>query len=327
MNDPFPFRCPPQLASAVKPLAQQLGLSTLPAHLHEIAFAYLLYEATFRLISPLLSTFLAPRLYTSFSRRGRLNWDAHVTSQVQALLINGLALWAMFADPLREVQDVPSAWRARLWGYSGATGLAQAMAAGYFLWDATASALHMDVMGASALAHAAAALAITTLGFRPFANYYGLNFVLYELSTPFLNIHWFLDKLGYTGSTLQFANGMLLLLTFGASRLVWGSWQSWRIYCDVWEAWRDRTPYELKCKAYRAVMSDALGLSVPKECRIMPPWLALLYVCGNTVLSVLNFWWYYKMIAAVRKRFTAPDPKDKNKKYVNEIDAAMGSKD
>jgi hypothetical protein len=35
---------------------------------------------------------------------------------------------------------------------------------------------------------------------HPFANYYGLNFILYEISTPFLNIHWFFDKLNMTGS-------------------------------------------------------------------------------------------------------------------------------
>jgi TLC domain len=56
---------------------------------------------------------------------------------------------------------------------------------------------------------------------RPFANYYGLNFVLYELSTPFLNIHWFLDKLNVTGSRLQLYNGIALVVTFFACRVVW----------------------------------------------------------------------------------------------------------
>lgn len=327
MNDPFPLACPPQLAQRIKPLASKLGLSTLPNHIHELAFAYLLYEALFRIISPLLSSLLAPKLYGSFTRRGKINWNAHTTSQVQAFLINTLALWIISTDPLRTKQSPPDAWRERLWGYSGAAGLAQACAAGYFLWDVTTSTLHMDVMGASSLAHAAAALAITLLGFRPFANYYGLNFVLYELSTPFLNVHWFLDKLGMTGSAFQWVNGMLLLATFGGSRLVWGSWQSWRIYQDVWMAWTDRTPYELKCKAYRAVMERGLGLSVPVECRVLPWWLGALYVGGNTLLSVLNFYWYYKMILAVRKRFEPRGTEGDGKVWQNEIDAAMGSKE
>lgn len=139
---------------------------------------------------------------------------------------------------------------------------------------------------------------------KPFANYYGLNFVLYELSTPFLNIHWFLDKFDRTGSRAQLYNGILLLLSFGGSRLVWGSYQSALIYSDVWKAWHTTEPLADKCLAYAA---RALGLTVPVGCRSMPAWLAVGYVSANTALSLLNFYWFYKMVAAVRKRF--PDDK------------------
>ena len=65
-------------------------------------------------------------------------------------------------------------------------------------------------------------------------------------STPFLNVNWseplscavaalshavshpcpprFLDKLGYTGSTLQLVNGLCLLSSFCLSRLVYGAY-------------------------------------------------------------------------------------------------------
>ena len=41
-------------------------------------------------------------------------------------------------------------------------------------------------------------------------------------STIFLNIHWFLDKTGRTGTTLQLINGFLLLATFFVVRIVMG---------------------------------------------------------------------------------------------------------
>jgi hypothetical protein len=326
MKDPFPFSCPPSLSSAVQPLATTLGLSTLPTHIHEIISAYLLYECAFRLLSPALSRLLAPRLYSTLTRRAKLNWDAHVVSQMQSLLINSLALWLILTDPSRpsSTDSSDAAWQARLWSYTPATAMVQSLAAGYFLWDALASFLHTDVMGLSSLWHALAALGVTVMGFRPFANYYGLNFVLYELSTPFLNVHWFLDKLGYTGSWVQFVNGILLLAVFAGCRLGWGTWQSLLIYGDVWRAWWATEPYGLKCKAYRVVMRSA---SVPAECMVLPSWLALVYVGSNTVLSVLNFWWFYKMVLAVRKRFQSGDPADKGSKGINEIDAAMGSKE
>lgn len=118
---------------------------------------------------------------------------------------------------------------------------------------------------------------------RPFVNYYGVNLILYELSTPFLNIHWFMDKTGKTGSTAQLLNGILLLMTFGGSRLVWGTYQSVNMYHDMWVA-------------YNKPGNNPV-----------PAWLAMSYVVANTILSMLNFFWFSKMIAALRKRFDKPE--------------------
>ena len=82
-----------------------------------------------------------------------------------------------------------------------------------------------------------------------------------------------------TGSTVQLVNGIALVTTFGASRLLWGTYQSVRMYQDIWTAFK--TPG---------------GLPVP-------PWLALAYVVSNTTLSVLNCYWFGKMITTLRKRF------------------------
>src|ERR1700730_1062100 len=71
---------------------------------------------------------------------------------------------------------------------------------------------------------------------RPFVNFYGPTFILYELSSPFLNFHWFFDKLNMTGSRAQLYNGLILLATFFSCRLVWGTYQSVRVYQDVWAA-------------------------------------------------------------------------------------------
>ena len=53
----------------------------------------------------------------------------------------------------------------RVWGYTGASGMVQGFAAGYFLWDLVACAVEVDVQGWSALLHAASALAVTGMGF------------------------------------------------------------------------------------------------------------------------------------------------------------------
>lgn len=92
-----------------------------------------------------------------------------------------------------------------------------------------------------------------------------------------------------TGSNAQLVNGIALIVSFGGSRLAWGTYQSVRMYQDIWLAFK--TPG---------------GLPVP-------PWLAIAYVVSNTTLSVLNFYWFGKMIQALMKRFEKPEGKDSKK--------------
>jgi hypothetical protein len=126
--------------------------------------------------------------------------------------------------------------------------------------------------------------------------------MLYELSTPFLNNHWFLDKLGMTGSRTQLVNGILLLATFALSRLVWGPYQTYWLYKDLWQAW-NHVPPAFECRAAQAAAGTMNAMDLPLYCRTLPTWLAATYVAGTAVLTVLNFWWFNKMLAAVQKRF------------------------
>ncbi len=91
-----------------------------------------------------------------------------------------------------------------------------------------------------------------------------------------------MDKVGMSGSTAQLINGIALITTFGCSRLLWGSYQSVRMFQDVWRA-----------------IQQGGELPVPK-------WLALVYVGSLTLLGGLNFYWFGKMIQTVSKRFEEP---------------------
>ena len=56
-------------------------------------------------------------------------------------------------------------WWERVYGYTGAAGMVQGFAAGYFLWDLCVSAIHVSIFGWGMLAHAIAALIVFSLGF------------------------------------------------------------------------------------------------------------------------------------------------------------------
>lgn len=59
--------------------------------------------------------------------------------------------------------------------------------------------------------------------FHPFVGYYVSRFLLWELSTPFLNAHWFFEKTGRGGSAPMVINAASLLVVFFLSRILYGS--------------------------------------------------------------------------------------------------------
>ncbi|KAJ4295180.1 hypothetical protein N0V90_007190 [Kalmusia sp. IMI 367209] len=310
MHDPFPFHCPNWLQQYTEPFAAYVSLNTLPLHIHEVLFALTLYHTTNVYISPLFSRFFFPRIYNSLNARTKLNWDVHIVSFVQSVLICVLALWVMWKDEERGEMN----WMGKVHGYTGAGGLIQAFAGGYFLWDLFITVQHLSIFGPGMLAHAVSALFVFSLGFRPFVNFYGPTFILYELSSPFLNIHWFCDKLNMTGSKVQLYNGIFLLCTFFGCRLVWGSYQSIRVFYDVYRAltageFTLHDP-ELGKLSNGTTVDPALipGSDIMQFAgdRSVPLWLAGCYLASNITLNGLNWFWFGKMIETIRKRFDPP---------------------
>ncbi|KAI9823562.1 MAG: hypothetical protein M1819_001169 [Sarea resinae] len=323
MLDPFPAS-PSFIVNLVQPIADKYDLKVLPLHAHEVFFAGALYHIINKYVSPALSTRLFPSIYPQLSRRTKINWDVHVVSLAQSCIVNIMALWVVFGDPKRSTMT----WNERVWGYTGAAGLVQAFAVGYFLWDLYISTVYINIFGVGLFAHAVSALAVFSLGFRPFINFYGPTFILYELSSPFLNMHWFFDKLNMTGSRPQWYNGIFLLATFFSCRLVWGTYQSAWVFTDMWRAVHKpgfisstdaaaanhSSPLDSSFASPSASLNSPASASGPLKTptdlmrfatsgATLPVWLATIYIASNLVLNALNIYWFGKMVEAVKKRF------------------------
>ena len=163
MIDPLPLP-PDSLRAPVEPIANALGIQTVPLHTHEILLAFSVYYFLNSHVSPALSSRLFPQIYPNLPRKRRINWNVHVTSLFQSVFICATALWVMWEDEERKNMNA----RERIWGYTGAMGMTQAFAAGYFAWDVMVSLVHYDVLGPGSLAHAISALIVTNLGFVSF---------------------------------------------------------------------------------------------------------------------------------------------------------------
>jgi hypothetical protein len=112
-----------------------------------------------------------------------------------------------------------------------------------------------------------------------------------------------------TGTKAQLYNGLCLIFTFFGCRLVWGTYQSARVYYDMWHAIQASPDAGYVAAAHSnstLANPDENVMAFASEPAPIPVWLAGTYVASNIVLNGLNWHWFFKMIAAIRKRFETP---------------------
>lgn len=137
---------------------------------------------------------------------------------------------------------------------------------------------------------------------HPFGLYYGIQYALVELSTPFVNIHWFLNKLHKAGSLLQIINGIVLIVTFACCRLLWGSYLTVVFFRDVWTALHAPQPSWTEY-AYSPVRKPLVLQHRAAW------WLAGVFMVSNAVVMSLSAFWFGKMIATMRKHVDSRNEK------------------
>lgn len=109
-----------------------------------------------------------------------------------------------------------------------------------------------------------------------------------------------MDKVDMTGTKAQLYNGIMLLFTFFIARLVYGTYSSLCVFRDVW-AGMNAHPSASKLAATPTMAFSTQDSTVPF-------WLGALYLAANLTLNGLNFYWFFMMVRAVRKRFEPAAP-------------------
>lgn len=258
-----------------------LGLTKLPTHLSTLGITFVFFTVVHQVLAPLASEKWFPVAYGSKGKRAKNNWSMHVVSQVHTAIIVPMSLWSL----AREAEDRA---RDKAFGWDDDMGFVLAVACGYFLWDTIDAVVNFVDLGF--VVHGTACLFIYLMSFTPFMAYYGIRCLLWEISTVLLNNHWFLDKTGRTGSTTQLLNGVFLISAFFGVRIVYGGILSYDFLRTLGQV-RDQVPV-----AY-----------------------VLVHGLGNIVLQGLNWFWFYKMIDALRRRFSV-----NNKEHAKLVDRLPG---
>jgi hypothetical protein len=219
---------------------------------------------------------LSPR-YVALPADKQRDWDIRVAAFIHASLASVLAL---------RIQSLPELERDRVFASSPRAAEVLVISSGYFVWDLVVCSLWVNQFGASFLLHGALSCYIYMTAIFPFLQHYAVVFLLYELSTPFIHVHWFLDKLGRSGSALQLLNGVVGVAIFFIVRIVLGLYWSYHFWVDTVSAWI-YPPARLRSDTH-AMHTFYLQ--------------ALIILASNIALNLLNIFWFYKMVRSVSSR-------------------------
>ncbi|SCU93403.1 LAME_0F03686g1_1 [Lachancea meyersii CBS 8951] len=256
MQDPF---------LALSPFKNSENL--LVRHSLEIAVSFFLYLFVVeRRLAPAINRRVFGTHYTKCTDRStRINFDIHTVSMVQCVVSLSLTAPILRQPLAASVSTFQDPFNS----------MVAALTCGYFLWDVCVCVKHFSQFGVGFLGHALASLYVFVIALRPFCQSWVGKFLIFEASTPFVNVNWYFSQLAAGGKVplwLNALNGVMLILTFFCVRIVWG---------------------------FSAIAILIRQLWLERE--LLPVWLPLTVLLLNTALNCLNLVWLNKMIRIAKK--------------------------
>ncbi|KAJ2452534.1 hypothetical protein GGF42_004002 [Coemansia sp. RSA 2424] len=200
-----------------------VGLPRLAQSWPQVFVIAMLFQLTYQ-ISAALTPVLFPSTWKKFSKVQQYKWCVRKASTCHAvyMVTNSLVIIAnvkLRANPVHGSDPIAeSAFTVTL---------------GYFLWDMVNTYRNIDVDGWGYMAHAIMSFGVYLLSYSPLLQYYGACFMMFEISTLFLNIHNSLEDFGFQEAILYYINAMALVSSFFFARIVYGTILSINVWRDL----------------------------------------------------------------------------------------------
>ncbi|CAR27258.1 hypothetical protein ZYGR_0I05320 [Zygosaccharomyces rouxii] len=237
-------------------------------NIHTAIYVALFYQLCFLVANNIIFPPLAS-LTASQKRSKLVNQSAvHFVSVVQTIIVLKLSFDNLLSDQYHARFSEPA---SRIFGVDRETMAVATFALGYFIWDIYISMIYSTF---PFFVHAVVSTIVFCIGMKPYIQYYGCVFLMFELSNPFLNIRWFGMKY-LSGSNdskvsrwIQLINNLCLMIVFFLARIVWGWWQIKNLAYDFWLVRHDP----------RFLLGESLAI-----------------LAGNFVLDILNVVWFSTM--------------------------------
>ncbi|CCE63132.1 hypothetical protein TPHA_0E00360 [Tetrapisispora phaffii CBS 4417] len=269
----------PLLAYSWFPESENLYLS----HLHEVVLSFLFYQILSSYVAPKVNELIFKKPYENITdEKAKIDFDIHTVSMVQCILSIILALPSLqlpFNLNVVTYQDDFSS-------------LVAALTVGYFIWDCVICVRYYKLYGLQFLIHALVSLYVFGTTLLPFCQPWIGKFLLFEASTPFVNINWYIIQLTKMSEKLQKGsktieknskpivpvwfnvfNGVILMFVFFTVRILWGFSA---VAIVVYEMYKIRDQ--------------------------LPMFLSVSVILLNSIMNYLNVIWFSKMVSIARKQ-------------------------
>lgn len=256
MNDPF-------LKYSWYPESESLYMR----HSHEILFSFLFYLSIHYYVAPWLNKMIFGKAYTNIDNiKTKSDFDIHTVSMFQAI-ISLIIIYPVFYIPTTVSPiDFQNDW----------ISFAAAISIGYFIWDLFVCLTNFKLYGFEFLAHAIGSLLVISITLKPFVQVWGPKFLIFEASTPFVNVNWYISqmlRMGYTVPTwINIVNGLCLMSVFFFVRLIWGFLAIGLLLKELYKARAD-----------------------------LPLGITAVVIILNLGFNILNVFWFSKMLKIVKK--------------------------
>jgi len=236
-------------------------------HLYSIAFSSsVIFTLCYNFLSPYLSGLLVP-CYTNLSHKNRTDWNSRICSTIHAVLVLIPCVYALLYEDEINIDPV--------WGKSPTAPPVLAFVLGYMITDLIIIVKnHKDIGELGYYIHhieciIACAYTMTYDVFLWISQYR----LLAEISTPFVNLRWFLDAVEYGRNTkLFYFNGIAMALVFYIIRIV------------------GAIPYYLRLYDISTTFDYSHGGRA---------WVTL--ILASIVVDCVNLFWAYKMFSGIKK--------------------------
>lgn len=205
--------------------------------------------------------------------RTLVEWRARADSMLHCCLITPISFLMLAFE-----KSLSGTVKSRLYGSTPLASAIYCFTASYFLLDLLLCICHHKIYGWQYIIHGfCSVLLYSAAVLVPYLQYYGFCFLLFEASTPFLNLTWYLKRFGYSDtSKQQVVTRALFAITFLIVRCMLGPYFSYFVWQDLLTT------------------------------RHMPAFVRALYLAANITMNGLNFIWgrliLKKLLDAVGKK-------------------------